>query len=230
MTILLFFRYTINMHHLQKAIGILGGTFDPIHFGHLRTAFELHQTLDLAEVRFIPCYQPVHRKSPIATPEQRLAMVMKAIENEPAFQVDDSEIQRKGPSYMIDTLEGLHKNLKHTPLCLIMGIDALLHFPSWHRWEDILKRAHLVVAHRPHYHLPTTGIVADLIKHRLTNNPESLHDSLAGHIFLHPVTPLEISATDIRKQITMGRNPRFLLPDSVYKYIQQHGVYSISGI
>jgi nicotinate-nucleotide adenylyltransferase len=216
------------MYHLQQAIGILGGTFDPIHFGHLRSALELHQALDLAEVRFIPCYQPVHRKSPIASPEQRLAMVRKAIENEPALKVDNCEIARKGPSYMIDTLKHLHQKMPNTPLCLIMGIDALLNFPSWHKWEEILKLAHLVVVHRPHYHLPQTGIVAELLKERLKKNSESLHECLAGNIILHPVTPLEISATDIRKQIAMGRSPRFLMPDSVYKYIQQHGVYSIS--
>lgn len=218
------------MYHLQQAIGILGGTFDPIHFGHLRTALELHQALDFAEVRLVPCFQPVHRKTPVATPEQRLAMVKKAIENEPALTVDSCEIQRKGPSYTIDTLETLRKKLSHTPLCLIMGIDALLNFPSWHRWQDILKLAHLVIVHRPHYHLPQAGVVADLLKERLKNNPESLHECLAGNIVLHPVTPLEISATDIRKQISMGRSPRYLMPDSVYKYIQQHGVYSLSRL
>lgn len=218
------------MDQLQQAIGILGGTFDPIHFGHLRTALELYQTLDLAEVRIIPCYQPVHRKSPAASPEQRLAMVKRAIAAEPHLKIDNCEIQRKGPSYTIDTLEMLHKKLPTTPLCLIIGIDALLGFPSWHRWEDILKLAHLVVAHRPQYHLPHTGIVAELIKNRLVQNPVALHESLAGNILLHPVTPLEISATDIRRQIAMGRSPRYLLPDSVYEYIQQHGVYSISRI
>ncbi len=218
------------MYQLQQAIGILGGTFDPIHFGHLRTALELYQALDLAEVRLIPCYQPVHRKTPIATPEQRLAMVRKAIEHEPALTVDNCEILRKGPSYTIDTLETLHKKLPHTPLCLIMGIDALLHFPSWHRWQDILTHAHLVVVHRPHYHLPQTGIVADLLKKRLKPTPAALHECMAGNIVLHPVTPLEIAATDIRKLIAMGRSPRYLLPDNVYKYIQQHGVYSISRL
>jgi nicotinate-nucleotide adenylyltransferase len=172
----------------------------------------------------------VHRKSPIATPEQRLEMVKQAIVNEPTLQVEDCEIERKGPSYMIDTLEILHKKIPNTPLCLIMGIDALLHFPSWHRWEDILKQAHLIIAHRPHYHLPQTGIVAELIKQRLKSNSEALQESLAGYILLHPVTPLEISATDIRKQIAMGKSPQFLLPDNVYKYIQQHGVYDISRL
>lgn len=218
------------MYHLQQAIGIFGGTFDPIHFGHLRTALELHQALDLAEVRFIPCYQPVHRKNPLASPEDRLEMVRCAIMDEPALKLDDCEIQRQGPSYMIDTLERLHKSLPNTPLCLIMGIDALLGFPSWHRYEDILKLANLLIAHRPQYHLPHTGTIAELLKECLKHNPAAIHESLAGSIVLHPVTPLEISATDIRKQIAMGRNPRYLLPDSVYKYIQQHGVYSISHI
>lgn len=218
------------MHPLKQPIGILGGTFDPIHFGHLRTALELKQALDLTEVRLIPCYQPVHRKSPIATPDQRLEMVRVAIEHEPALAVDDCEILRKGPSYMIDTLEFLHQKLPETPLCLIMGIDALLNFPSWNRWQDILTQAHLVIAHRPHYHLPKTGIVAELLKERLKQSPIALHESLAGNIVLHPVTPLEISATEIRKLIAMGRNPRYLLPDSVYKYTQQHGVYSISQL
>lgn len=218
------------MYHLQQAIGIFGGTFDPIHFGHLRTALELYQALDLAEVRLIPCYKPVHRKLPIATPEQRLAMVYQAIEGEPAFKVDECEIQRKVPSYMIDTLETLREKLPETPLCLIMGIDALLGFPGWHRYEDILKLAHLVIAHRPQYHLPQTGTIAELLKQRIKHNTVAIHDSLAGNIILHPVTPLEISATDIRRQIAMGRSTRYLLPDRVYHYIQEHGVYSISHI
>jgi len=218
------------MNHRNQAIGILGGTFDPIHFGHLRSALELKQALDLAQVRLIPCYQPVHRKNPIASPKQRLAMVEKAIENEPALTVDDCEIQRKGPSYMIDTLEHLKDKFPQTPLCLIMGIDALLNFPSWNRWQDILNIAHLVVAHRPQYHLPHTGIVSEIIKQRLKYNPDAFYEAPAGFILLHPVTPLEISATDIRKQIAIGRSPHYLLPDSVYKYIMEHGVYSISRV
>lgn len=218
------------MHSLEKAMGILGGTFDPIHFGHLRTALELYQALDLAEVRLIPCYQPVHRKLPIATPNQRLAMVQSAIVNESALTVDDCEIRRQGPSYMIDTLLDLRTRNPNTPLCLIMGIDALLGFPSWHRYQDILTVAHLIIAHRPHYHVPQTGTIANLLKKHLIHSHTALHTTLSGHIILHPVTPLEISATDIRKQIAMDRNPRFLLPDPVYQYIKEHGVYSISRL
>ena len=157
-------------------------------------------------------------------------MVHSAIESEPALRVDDCEIQRKGSSYTIDTLITLREKLPNTPLCLIMGIDALLGFTSWHRWEEILKLAHLVIAHRPQYNLPHTGIVADLLKQRLKHTPTALQECLNGNIVLHPVTALEISATDIRRQIAMGRNPRYLLPNNVYKYIQEHGVYSISHI
>jgi nicotinate-nucleotide adenylyltransferase len=216
------------MPKLEQAVGILGGTFDPVHFGHLRMALELYQALDLAHVRLIPCYQPVHRKQPVATPEQRLAMVQKAITSEPALCVDDCEIQRKGPSYTIDTLNTLQTTLPNTPLCIFMGIDALLNFPSWHKWENILQLAHLVVAHRPQYQLLKTGIVANLLKERLTENAADLHKHAAGRIFLHPVTSLEISSTDIRKQIAMGGNPRYLLPNNVYHYIKQHGTYSIN--
>lgn len=218
------------MRELQQAIGILGGTFDPIHFGHLRTALELYQALDLAYVSLVPAFQPVHRKLPVATPEQRLAMVHKAIASEPALKVDDCEIVRKGPSYTIETLKTIREKQPNTPLCLIMGIDALLNFPSWNKWEEILTLAHLLVAHRPQYQLPQTGIVADLIKNRLTDNHADLHKQMAGRIFLHPVTALEISSTDIRKQFASGRNPRYLLPNSVYDYIKHHGTYSISRL
>ncbi len=218
------------MHTQKSAIGILGGTFDPIHFGHLRTALEIQQALELKEVRLIPCYQPVHRKLPLASATDRLAMVRAAIANEPALTVDDCEIQRQTPSFTIETLENLRTNLPDTPLCLIMGIDALLGLPGWHRADEILQFAHLVVAHRPQYQLPKTGIVADLLKAHLTHSAPSLHEILAGQIYLHPVTPLEISATDIRRQIASGKNPRYLLPDAVYKYIEEHGVYSISPL
>ncbi len=218
------------MHQTHKAIGILGGTFDPIHLGHLRMAIELYESLDLAKVHIMPCFQPVHRKLPTATPQHRLAMVQCAIASEPALYADDREIRRQGPSYMIDTLLQMREEMPTTPLCLLLGIDAFLGFPSWHRWRDILNHAHLIVAHRPQYHLPSTGIIADLLKENLQHEYGFIHENPAGGILLRPITALEISATDIRKQIAMGRNPRYLLPDGVYDYIKQHGIYSISRI
>src|SRR4029077_16242294 len=110
---------------------------------------------------------------------------------------------------------------------VIVGIDAFLGFPSWHRWEEILDLAHIIVAHRPHYQLPPAGIVTDLVKEHLQQEIAYIHENLAGGILLRPITALEISATDIRKQIAMGRNPRNLLPDGVYYFIKSHGTYRV---
>lgn len=218
------------MYQSGKAIGILGGTFDPIHLGHMRLALELYEALNLASVHITPCYQPVHRKLPIASPEQRLAMIECAVADEPALVTDAREINRKGPSYMIDTLLDFRAEMPSTPLCLLLGIDAFLGFTSWHRWNDILNQAHIIVAHRPQYQLPSTGIIADLLKERLQHDISYIHENHSGGILLRPITALEISASDIRKQIAMGRNPRYLLPDGVYDYIKRHGTYSLNRI
>jgi nicotinate-nucleotide adenylyltransferase len=218
------------MHQTHKAIGILGGTFDPIHLGHLRLALELYEAFDLANVHIMPCHLPMHRKQPVATPAQRFEMVKCAIAAEPALYANDMEIQREGPTYTIDTLLDMRKNFPGIPLCLLMGIDAFLGLASWHRWEDILTHAHIIVAHRPHYQIPLAGPAAALLKTNLQEKVAFIHENQAGGILLRPITALEISATDIRKQIAMGRNPRYLLPDSVYDYIKQHGIYRIPKI
>lgn len=218
------------MHQTHKAIGIVGGTFDPIHMGHLRMALELYETLDLAKVHIIPTHQPMYRKAPVASPEHRLAMVKCAVADEPALFADDREILRNGPTYTVDTLLEMRKEMPDVPLCILLGIDAFLGLPSWHRWKEILDLAHIIVAHRPHYQLPPAGIITDLLKEHLQREISYIHENLAGGILLRPITALEISATDIRKQIAMGRNPRYLLPDSVYEYIKHNGIYSISKI
>jgi len=215
----------------KKPIAIFGGTFDPIHFGHLRTALEIYDKCQLAEVHFIPCYQPVHRERPVASPQDRLNMISLAIKDEPVFKVDDCEIKRQGPSYMVDTLETFRANISdQTPLCLIMGIDALLGFAQWHRYDDILKLAHLIIAHRPDYQLPESGTIADLLKSQIKKEINSIHQNLCGSIILQTVSALEISATQIRKGLEKGKNPRFLLPDSVYEYIKQHGIYRSNSL
>lgn len=218
------------MHQLEQPIGILGGTFDPIHMGHLRMAVELHDALSLAKVHVIPCLKPVHRKLPVASAEHRMEMVKCAVANEPTLIADNREIRRKGPSYMIDTLLDMRKEMPNTPLCLLVGIDAFLGFASWHRYNDMLDVAHIVIAHRPQYQLPATGVIADLVKHKRQTDTSYIHHHLAGGLLLWPITALDISATDIRKQIAMGKNPRYLLPDNVYQYIKQHGVYNLSRI
>lgn len=214
------------MPQTRKAIGIFGGTFDPIHYGHLRLALEMYESLELAKVHIIPCFQPVHREMPAASSKQRLAMVERAVSNESTLVADAREIKREGPSYMIDTLLELRQEMPTTPLCLFIGIDSFLGFLSWHRWQEILEHAHLVIAHRLHYQLPNTGMIAELIHERLQHDQSYLHENLSGGIIIRPITSLDISATEIRKQIATGKNPRFLLPDSVYELINQQGIYS----
>ena len=129
--------------------GPIGGTFDPIHYGHLRTGFELLQALKLAELRFMPAGNPPHREGTIASNEQRLAMVLTATEGQAQFVVDDREMRKSGPSYSVETLAELRQEYPDRPLCLIIGMDAFLGLPKWHQWRELLDLAHLVVAHRP---------------------------------------------------------------------------------
>jgi nicotinate-nucleotide adenylyltransferase len=206
-------------------IGIFGGTFDPIHFGHLRTAFELLQALRLSEMRFMPAGNPPHRELTVADPEQRLAMVTAATQGQPGFVVDDREIRRAGLSYSVDTLGTLRADFPDRSLCLIVGMDAFLGLPKWHQWRELLELAHLVVAHRPGWRAPSMGPLGELLVDRGTGRIGDLHESRAGCIYIHAVTQLEISSTELRKLIAAGRDPRYLMPDAVREIIEETGCY-----
>ena len=134
-------------------IGVFGGTFDPVHFGHLRPALDVKQALALREMRLIPAFQPPHRATPVANPGQRLTMLRAAVGTEPDLLVDNREMMREGESFMADTLSSLRKDLGDEPLCLVLGMDAFLTLDSWHRWKEILQLAHIVVTHRPGWEL-----------------------------------------------------------------------------
>lgn len=215
-----------NQPNLAKPIGIFGGTFDPVHLGHVRIALEIQQAYDLAEVRFTPCWQPVHRNLALATPAQRLAMLDAALEHQPMLKIDHSEIQRQGPSYTIDTVNMLRQKFPRTPLCLILGLDAWSEFATWHQYEAILQLAHLIIAMRPPYLLPQTGKIAELLQQHQTQNGSALHTSLGGNIIVHSATTIDIAATTIREMILKGQNPHALLPSGVYSYIVKHHLYS----
>ena len=176
----------------MTSIGIFGGTFDPIHFGHLRTAFELLQALRLNEIRFMPAGSPPHRDVTVASAEVRFAMVKAAIAGQPGFVVDDREIRREGPSYSVDTMRTLRADFPDHSLSLIVGMDAFLSLPKWHQWREILQLAHVVVAHRPGWRAPISGPLGELMVDRGTGRINDLHETQAGRIFIHPVTQLEI--------------------------------------
>ncbi len=209
----------------MKPIGIFGGTFDPIHYGHLRSAFEMLQALDFEEVRFIPCGDPPHRGVTYATAQQRLRLVELAISGQDGFIADDRELQRGGLSYTVDTLESLRKEFPGRSLGLIVGMDAFLGLPSWHRWDEILDIGHIVVAHRPGWKAPDIGALGELISNYGTHRVEDLHTATEGHVHIHAVTQLEISSTEIRDLVAAGRDPRFLMPDAVRDEILNFEIY-----
>lgn len=211
---------------LAQPLGILGGTFDPIHFGHLRLAIELCEAVQLERVHIIPSYQSHYRATPLANPHARLTMIKAAIINQPRLIADEREIQRGGISYTIDSLTELRNEFPGTPLCLLLGIDAFLGLPSWKRSREILNYAHIIVAQRPNYQLPLAGAVNQLYATHGTHDYSALHTQLSGKILFCPITALDISATKIRTMIQGGRNPTYLLPDQVYQYILKHKIYN----
>jgi nicotinate-nucleotide adenylyltransferase len=209
-----------------QPIGLFGGTFDPIHYGHLRTAFELWQALGLAEVRFMPTGSPPHRDQTHASAEDRLAMVRAAIAGQPAFTVDDREVRRVGVSYSVDTLTELRGENADRSLCLLLGMDAFLGLPNWHRWRELLDLAHVVIAHRPGWKAPTSGPLGEVMVDRGTGAIRELHERAAGRIYVHAVTQLEISSTELRQLIVAGHDPRYLVPDEVRRIIRETGCYA----
>jgi nicotinate-nucleotide adenylyltransferase len=207
-------------------IGIFGGTFDPIHYGHLRTAFEMLQALRFGEIRFVPGGDPPHRGETHAAAELRYEMVRVAIAGQDGFSIDDRELRRDGPSYSVDTLLSLRAELPAVSLGLIVGMDAFLGLASWHRWDEILGLAHIIVAHRPGWRAPDFGPLGDLLAAHGTHRIEDLHENRDGFIHVHAVTQLEISSTEIRELVAAGRDPRFLMPDAVRDVIIESGCYS----
>ena len=207
-------------------IGIFGGTFDPIHHGHLRTALELLRRLSLARVLFVPgARQPL--RGPSAAPAgTRLRMVRAAVREEPRFAVDTRELDRPGPSYTVDTLESLRGDHARRPLCLLLGMDAFLSLPRWRRWEELPELAHIVVAHRPGWRPPGRGPLADLLKRRGAEDAAGLHERRAGSVLVTPVTQIDVSASRIRAFTAAGEDPRYLVPDSVRDIILETECYA----
>lgn len=207
-------------------IGIYGGTFDPVHYGHLRTALEVAEALALDELRFVPCQIPPHRGTPGASAPQRLRMLRAALAgSESGLRIDTRELERPGPSYMADTLESLRTELGDTPLDLILGMDAFLGLTRWHRWETLFELAHIVVMQRPGYRPEWNPELQQKVAGRMTEQPESLRDSRSGRVCFLTVTQLEIAASRIRQVIASRRSARYLTPDAVLAVIREENLY-----
>tara|TARA_R110001592_G_scaffold320639_2_gene598709 strand:- start:27520 stop:28230 length:711 start_codon:yes stop_codon:yes gene_type:complete len=222
-----------NANH-SNGIGLFGGTFDPVHIGHLRTAVELRKVLNLSEMRLIPSACPPHRTQPDSSAEHRLAMLQLALGHglgpntaEPKLIADDKELRREGLSYTMDTLTEVRAEVgTKTPLFLCIGMDSLIDLNQWHRWRELTSIAHIVVAARPGWHLPKSGEVLEFVREHRATSIEQLQEIPAGKILMMEMTLLPVSATGIRQALQRGESIRYLVPDQVIDYIRQHQLYS----
>lgn len=210
---------------MTSAIGILGGTFDPIHNGHLRPAQEIMHQLGLAQIRLMPNHIPPHRPQPVASSAQRLAMVELAAAAYPGFVADDRELRRSLPSYTFDTLQAMRNEWPDTPICFLMGMDSLLSLPTWYRWQELTTLAHLVVSVRPGWDSLFPPDLARWIHQHEMQDPSELHQATHGKLALVCNRPIDISATAVRTLLAHDQLPPGLLPQKVAEYIREQGIY-----
>ncbi len=210
-------------------LGIFGGVFDPVHFGHLRTALEVRELVGMDDMRMVPCRIPPHRDAPIASPQDRAAMLRIGIRGCEGLHLDERELQREGPSYMVDTLSSIREEEGDRPLCLVLGEDSFAGLYLWHHWQQIPKLCHLVVMTRPVDPRPTPPELRGLVEEHLAEDRASLCERPAGLVLPIKVTALGISATRIRVLLHRESDARYLLPEAVLNYILEKGLYGIKS-
>jgi nicotinate-nucleotide adenylyltransferase len=208
-------------------IGILGGTFDPIHHGHLRLALEMLERLRLQKIHLIVSANPPHRQCPQTPAEIRFEMVKLAIQHEQSLIADDREIKRNRASYTVETLLEMREEFgKELPICLVLGMDAFLGLPTWFEWEKLLDLTHLVITQRPEINQTFSESLQNLLQKHQIYDRDKIKERSMGYILFEAVPMLNISATKIRQCFLEQKNPRYLLPDSVLKFISQQGLYN----
>ncbi len=208
----------------MRLLGILGGTYDPVHHGHLRAALELKAGLQLSSVRLIPVGTPPHRAAPVASGAQRLAMLQAAVQGEPGLLVDDRELRRPGPSYTVDTLRELKAEHQSNSLCLALGSDAFMALHTWHQWEEIFALAHIIVWHRPHWELDSVWqalhpAVQTRVAAGRVREAQALATVSSGLIYFLPIPDLDISASRIRALAAAGSSIRYLVPEAIRRQV-----------
>jgi nicotinate-nucleotide adenylyltransferase len=213
----------------RAPIGIMGGTFDPVHFGHLRLADEAAEILGLECVRWIPAGHPSHRNAPMASAVHRLEMVKLAIARHPIFELDDAEIRQQRPSYTVETLERLRRELGAArPIVLLLGTDSFRNLTTWERWRNLFELAHIFVGLRPGHSLTPGGMPPALAAQwrKRPGTPEEILARPSGRVVIYATTALDISASAIRAHFAQGLSPRYLLPTAVLDYIREHRIYT----
>ncbi len=210
---------------MKKPIGIFGGTFDPIHKGHLLVANRVLEFGNFAEIRFVPCKIPVHKQSLQASTKQRQKMIDLAISSQKELILDDREIQRETPSFMIETLQSFRDEYPDTSLVLIIGMDSFLDLLTWWNWKLLIKYAHILVVARPGFQLQWNDELAKEFKSKISTNINDLSNQLAGVLYFFELDALPISSTEIRQQIKAGIISKQLLPETVVEYIEKEKIY-----
>ncbi|WP_455220446.1 nicotinate-nucleotide adenylyltransferase [Kaarinaea lacus] len=211
-------------------IGIFGGTFNPVHWGHIRTALELKNALAMDTMLMVPCGIPPHRDEPDTSPEIRLAMLRAAIAEYDDLQVDDRELRREGPSYTIDTLRSLRGEKGNIPIGLCVGVDAFVALDTWHQWQHLIEFAHIIVVHRPGWPIEeleqqvSAELKAMIHEHKVANSA-GLHEHPAGYVLMQKVTDIDISSSDIRQRIAQGKPINDMVPPQVLEIIESHNLY-----
>lgn len=211
-------------------LGLFGGTFNPIHFGHLRLALELSQALNIERVKFIPGGRPPHRNDPLAAAAHRVAMVQLAIADNKRFECDTREVERSTLSYSVETLKEMRQEFgDEFCFCFFLGSDAFLGLSTWHEWKKLFELTHIIIGQRPGFHdiaaaqLPPA--LATEFSQRLQPNLDFIKTRQAGCIYVVDTTLLNISATRIRTAVQANTSPRYLLPDPLLEYIARHNLY-----
>lgn len=210
-----------------NSVAIFGGTFDPVHNGHLRSAIEIKEALGVDELRLMPSHRPPLRGAPGAESRQRLAMVAAAVNGQSGLQVDDRELRRDGPSYTVDTLRDLRAELgAAVSLTVVMGSDAFNQLHRWQDWQSLFSLANVLLLHRADYPLAADATVTAFVEARRVADASELTAVSAGGFYELGLIQLPISATDIRQRLASGKSISYLVPDVVADYIAEHGLYT----
>jgi nicotinate-nucleotide adenylyltransferase len=215
----------MNKNIQQQAIAFLGGTFDPIHLGHLRPALEIGEALSLKQLFFMPNLIAPHKSASHCNPKQRCEMVELALHNQARMAIDTRELNRHKPSYTIDTLKELKVEYPHTPICFIMGMDSLISFDTWFHWQEILSYCHLIISHRPGWKCEFNEQIQILVDAHQTTNKHDLHNFQVGKIYFQTTSQLAISSSEIRQLLNNDISIDYLVPEAVNDYIKEHQLY-----
>ena len=210
-------------------IAIFGGTFDPVHSGHINMALQCVKTFNLNTLYFMPCALPAHKAAPGISTQHRIGMLNAAVAPYSHFELDLRELNRTGPSYSLLSLQELRKEHPTTPILFLIGMDSFNNLDKWFEWQAITQLCHIVIYQRPAQHCTVNGELKSYMQHANVDEAATLKQSLAGKLYFLPGEMLDAASSTIRKQLKISNKKNELLPDAVSHYIQMHQLYQIDA-